>query len=1063
MNEHDSERIAGVLAADGMEPTDDLDDADVVVLNTCCIRENADNKLYGHLGALKALKDRPARPPDRGRRLPGPEGPRAVVRERAGHVDVVFGTHNLAHAPALLARRAGRRAGRRDPRGARGVPVGAAGPARRRRTRRGSRSRSAATTRARSASCRRCAAARSAGAGRHRARGRGARRRRRASRSRCSARTSTPTAATSAPGSTARSSPTCCARSTRSTASSASGSRRRTRRTCAPRRSRRWPSARRVCEHLHLPLQSGSDRTLARMHRGYTAERYLERLAAARAAIADLAVTTDIIVGFPGETDADFERTLEVVDAAEYDAAYTFVFSPRPGTEAADDDRRLRRARGRAGAHAAPGRGGRAPRAGASTRRGSGAVEEVLVEGPSKKDADVWSGRTRQNKLVHFAPERRRRGPASSSTSRSRRAAPHWLRGELVGAGRRPRRAGACASRSRSRVTPPPRARRPDRVGQVGARARGGARARRRRDRVARLDAGVPGHGHRHRQADAPPSAPRSPHHLVDVADPPRSGRCARTQAAARAAIADIEARGRRALLVGGTGLYVRAVVDDLAYPGRRIWRVRAELDGRDRRRRGPAPARTAELAALDPVAAARIEPGNRRRIVRALEVIELTGRPFSSFGPGLDDYGPPAFAVAHGRRLAAAGACSAGASPRGSPRCATPAWSTRSRALAAAPAGLSRTAAQAIGYREVLAHLARRDRRRSTTRSTCAVRRTRQFAAPPAHVVPARPAHHAGRHEPRIRTTSRPSSGDSGGPSRARRGDRMTLHLAKLHATGNDFLVRLALDAGRPRSTPAAVAALCDRHRGIGADGLITIGPGTDGADCTMTLRNADGGDAEMSGNGIRCLAWVAARAGLGTSDALVVDTAAGRRAVALDARRRRRRRRAPTSTWARSPSIPPRSRRRAVARSTSRRRSTASTYRGRRGRHRQSAPRAASSTTPTPCPVTQHGPRLEHDARFPQRTNVEFVAVDRRRRDRACGCGSGASGETLSCGTGACAAAAVAHRRGLVGDARHGRRARRRRSPSTLGDDRPPRRSGRARVRRRRRPRRSSRSPLQ
>ena len=71
------------------------------------------------------------------------------------------------------------------------------------------------------------------------------------------------------------------------------------------------------------------------MHRGYTAARYLERLAAARAAIPDLAVTTDLIVGFPGETDADFAATLEVVEEAAYDAAYTFVFSPRPGTEAA--------------------------------------------------------------------------------------------------------------------------------------------------------------------------------------------------------------------------------------------------------------------------------------------------------------------------------------------------------------------------------------------------------------------------------------------------------------------------------------------------------------------------------------------------------------------------------------------------------------------------------------------------------------------------------------------------------------------------------------------------------
>ncbi len=90
-----------------------------------------------------------------------------------------------------------------------------------------------------------------------------------------------------------------------------------------------------VCEHLHLPLQSGSDAVLAAMHRGYTAERYLARLAAARAAVADLALTTDIIVGFPGETDADFAMTLEVVAEAGYDSAYTFIFSPRPGTEAA--------------------------------------------------------------------------------------------------------------------------------------------------------------------------------------------------------------------------------------------------------------------------------------------------------------------------------------------------------------------------------------------------------------------------------------------------------------------------------------------------------------------------------------------------------------------------------------------------------------------------------------------------------------------------------------------------------------------------------------------------------
>ena len=138
-----------------------------------------------------------------------------------------------------------------------------------------------------------------------------------------------------------------------------------------------------VCEHLHYPLQSGSDRVLALMHRGYTAERYLERLADARRAVPDLAVSTDIIVGFPGETDADFERTLEVAAAAEYDYAYMFIFSPRPGTEAADDGRidfvdpavageRFQRLQDRR----------RALGAAPSHEARVGRVEEVLVEGP---------------------------------------------------------------------------------------------------------------------------------------------------------------------------------------------------------------------------------------------------------------------------------------------------------------------------------------------------------------------------------------------------------------------------------------------------------------------------------------------------------------------------------------------------------------------------------------------------------------------------------------------------------------------------------------------------------
>ncbi|MCU1372915.1 MAG: miaB, partial [Actinomycetia bacterium] len=183
--------------------------------------------------------------------------------------------------------------------------------------------------------------------------------------------------------------------------------------------------------------QSGSDRVLAAMHRGYTGERYLAKLAAARSAVPDLAVTTDLIVGFPGETDDDFERTLEVVAAAEYDSAYTFIFSPRPGTEAfemvdrfvpadvvADRFERLRIVIERSGL--------------AKHQARIGRVEEVIVEGPSRKDPDVLTGRTRQNKLVHFRSD----GALSVGTFAEVEitgAAPHHLRGDLVAVTARPR------------------------------------------------------------------------------------------------------------------------------------------------------------------------------------------------------------------------------------------------------------------------------------------------------------------------------------------------------------------------------------------------------------------------------------------------------------------------------------------------------------------------------------------------------------------------------------------------------------------------------------------------
>ncbi|MGH8971991.1 MAG: tRNA (N6-isopentenyl adenosine(37)-C2)-methylthiotransferase MiaB [Acidimicrobiia bacterium] len=425
MNEHDSQRLAGLLAAEGLEETGSVEDADVVVLNTCCVRENADNKLYGHLGHLKSLK---AARPDLQIAVGGclAQKDRELIQARAGHVDVVFGTHNLSAAPALLER--ARLEGpvleileeseafpsalpaRRDVAHSAWVTIqigcdntcafcivpAVRGKEQSRRM--GDVVREVEELAADGVSEITLLGqnvnsyGRDLGAGQYRPRFADLLR-----------------AVDAVPG----------IRRVRFTSPHPKDLRPETIAAMAECES--------VCEHLHLPLQAGSDRTLARMHRGYTAARYLERLAAARAAIADLAVTTDLIVGFPGETEDDFAATLEVVEEAGYDAAYTFIFSPRPGTEAAawTDDfvpaevtrermTRLTEVVERSALARHEARVGR--------------VEEVLVEGPSKKDPALTTGRTRQNKLVHFALDPPP-PPGSFTTVRVEGAAPHHLRG----------------------------------------------------------------------------------------------------------------------------------------------------------------------------------------------------------------------------------------------------------------------------------------------------------------------------------------------------------------------------------------------------------------------------------------------------------------------------------------------------------------------------------------------------------------------------------------------------------------------------------------------------------
>jgi tRNA-2-methylthio-N6-dimethylallyladenosine synthase len=185
-----------------------------------------------------------------------------------------------------------------------------------------------------------------------------------------------------------------------------------------------------VCNHLHLPVQSGSDRILKAMRRGYTAETYLAAVARLRAAVPSLALTSDVIVGFPGETEADFEQTRILMDAAGFDNAYIFKYSPREGTPAADmvddvaPDEKMRRNHVLLEDQ---------DRRGLDLNRVLvGKVVEVLAEGPSLRNQDRWAGRTTTSKITIFEP---RAAIEAGDTVRVlvERVGPQTLYGSVVG------------------------------------------------------------------------------------------------------------------------------------------------------------------------------------------------------------------------------------------------------------------------------------------------------------------------------------------------------------------------------------------------------------------------------------------------------------------------------------------------------------------------------------------------------------------------------------------------------------------------------------------------------
>ena len=428
MNEHDSERIAGLLESDGMVPTGGADTADLIVLNTCTIRENADTKLYGYLGSLKKLKDER---PNLKIAVGGcsAQKERDTIQERAGWVDVVFGTHNVHRVVDLL--------DHADEWGPvteiwdetrtiddipSGLPV----------HRESEHSAWVTITIGCNNSCTFCIVPIVRGA-------------------EISRRPGDIIREIEALASQGVKEVTLLGQNVNSygrdldlngrkplfadllrRVGDVAGIERIRYTSPHPKDFREdvayaMAETDAVCEQIHFPLQSGSDRILARMHRGYTADRFLSKLEMMRAIVPDLASSTDVIVGFPGETEEDFQATLDVMAAARFDNAYMFQFSPRPGTPAADMEDQVAPevVQERFGRLTALQDAITAER----NREQVGKRASVMVEGPSKKNPDVATTRTRGNRIVHIPGTWE---PGTFLTVDIVDAAAHFLVGELA-------------------------------------------------------------------------------------------------------------------------------------------------------------------------------------------------------------------------------------------------------------------------------------------------------------------------------------------------------------------------------------------------------------------------------------------------------------------------------------------------------------------------------------------------------------------------------------------------------------------------------------------------------
>jgi tRNA-2-methylthio-N6-dimethylallyladenosine synthase len=428
MNKYESERIAGILVGLGYEVSDDTRDADLILLNTCSIRDKAEQKVYSQLGTLKWLKrDNPDLLIGVCGCVAQQEGER--ILQRVPHADLVFGPQNIPKLPSLLAQAQARRHQLSDLADnplwdEQLFPIQRAHPFQAWVT----------VMQGCDKFCTFCVVPYTRGR----------------EQSRPVAAIVQEVEALAGQGYQEvtllgqnidsygkRSADGKDLADLLSTLYPIDGIKRIRFITSHPRDfteklMRTVGTLDKVCEYIHLPVQAGSNPVLKRMHRGYTREEYLFKVEQLRTHVSDVAISTDMIVGFPGETDDDFTATLQLAESVEFDAMYLFKYSPRPGTRASTFDHQvsdavkterfqallevqeaiqLRRNRARVGRY-----------------------EEVLVEGPSKKGSVQLTGRTRQNRPVNFIGHPSLTG--SLVTVRIDKGGVHSLEGEVCAEGR---------------------------------------------------------------------------------------------------------------------------------------------------------------------------------------------------------------------------------------------------------------------------------------------------------------------------------------------------------------------------------------------------------------------------------------------------------------------------------------------------------------------------------------------------------------------------------------------------------------------------------------------------